>query len=91
MKNTYYLDSTTRAYFAFQNSLKGINIKENEQIVIESKNHIYIFKFAIYIEKSNKQKLLKALLDLNDVYYINMFLKYIINSESPHPKGWGFC
>lgn len=53
------------------------NISLHENIIIKSDNVGYNYYFAKYIKKSNKERLFKRLLELNDFFFINFFLKNI--------------
>lgn len=51
------------------------NISLHEDVIIKSDNVGYNYYFAKYIKKSNKERLFKRLLELNDFFFINLFLE----------------
>ena len=63
---------------AYWESIKGINIKENERIVIESKDLGYCCLFAKDIlERADKEELIKVVLESGNKDWINAFIEDI--------------
>jgi len=62
---------------AYHEALEGINIQENEKIVLKSKNCYYCYGFAKYVLGANKEKLFKVILESGDKDWINYFLKHV--------------
>ena len=46
---------------------KGANVNLHEDIIIKSNDIFYIYMFAIDIKNSNKEKLFRKILELNDL------------------------
>lgn len=53
------------------------NISLHEDVIIKSDNVGYNYYFAKYIKKSNKERLFKRLLELNNLTYIKEFLENV--------------
>ena len=69
------------AYFILRgrNILTPDNIKEHEQVVIDSRNPEYNFKFAKHIENADIDSHAKIILESNDDEYIKKYSKHIKN------------
>jgi len=84
------------AYKAYYQALNGINIKENEKIVLEIKDTNWCYQFAKNIPAADIKAHEKNLLELKDAYYCFIFardvpeanieehFKIIFNSEDKH-------
>lgn len=62
-------------HYCFINKIASISL--HEDIICKSNNIEYIYCFGRYIKQSNKEKLFRRLLVLNDLTYINLFLENI--------------
>lgn len=75
VNNAYYI-------YRFAFDIKGFdvewdNLNKLEDAIIKSNDAVYIYHFAKYLNNSDKDKLFKGLLELNNLYYINLFLTEI--------------
>ena len=68
------MKNVTEAYWE---AYKGINIKENEQMVLESKSIAFCYYFARDVKDSNKEELFKVVLESGNKDLINIFLQYV--------------
>jgi len=62
---------------AYLEALKGINIKENEKIVLQSKKSHFCYIFARNVKDSNKEELFNIVLQSGNKYWINLFLETV--------------
>ena len=65
-----------KAAIAYYEAYKGINVKENEKIVLECKT-IWCYNFARYIPAANIKAHEKVILEIKDSQYSYLFAKDI--------------
>jgi len=58
-----------------------INIKENEKIVLESKDPHYCYWFAIYVPGTNIKELEEAILESKNTEYCYRFARDVIEAN----------
>jgi len=68
------MKSLTQAFFE---AINGLNIKENELIILGSKCPIYCYGFALHVTGANKQALSEVVLKSLNYHYINLFYNNI--------------
>jgi len=74
----FILSSKSPIYiYYFGKLVKHANLEKIEDALIDLQAFERLFSFAYNLEKSNKEKIFKAILQSNDDYYINRFLKEI--------------
>jgi len=66
---------------AYWEALKGINIKENEKIVLESKDIHYCCCFARNIFQANTKPFEELILERKECWYCYWFAKYVKESN----------
>lgn len=59
----------------------GINIKQNQEIIINSKNSHYVYDFALSVKESDTNKLQQVIIDNQDSYYAYLFALYVKNAD----------
>jgi len=62
------MDNEEKAYNAYREAIKGINVKENEKIVLECKTY-WCYNFAKYVLGADIKAHEKIILDLKDPEY----------------------
>lgn len=62
---------------AYEEALQGINVKENEAIILASNNAQYFYSFARYVKESNIKALQEAAIKSNNAYCCYNFAKDI--------------
>ena len=70
------MDNYNKAFNAYNEALKGINVKENERIVLECKTN-WCYGFALDIPGADIKAHEKVILELKDLLYCFHFAKDI--------------
>jgi len=68
-------------YEAYNEACRGINIKENEKIVLECKNIHMCYKFALDVPGANIEAHEKIIIENKSPMYCYFFAKYAKNSN----------
>ena len=70
------MNNYDKAYKAYFEARNGINVKENEKIVLECKT-IWCYEFVKYIPGADIRAHEKVILELKNICYCFLFAEYI--------------
>jgi len=69
---------------AYEEAIKGINIQENENIVLKIKDHHYSYLFARDVPRANIKSHEKIILESKDLYCCYWFAKDVKESNKEY-------
>ena len=81
------MDIFEKAGIAYNQAFDGINIKENEKIVLECKSPTYSFYFARYIPGANIENHFKVIFNSGNKFWLNRFIKEV-NYKGTKVEEW---